>query len=80
MKIDVRKWTGALKQGAVGVFRRYPVETLLLLGATAAAIVAFESDAWERAIVPRVVVVFWYALAVFIVNLGAGDGPWRRVY
>lgn len=80
MKIDVRKWTGALKQGVVGVFRRYPVETLLLLGATAAAIVAFESDAWERAIVPRVVVVFWYALAVFIVNLGAGDGPWRRVY
>lgn len=80
MKIDVRKWAAVLREGAAAVLRRYPAEALLLLLATAAMIVAFECKAAEAAIAHRIAVALWYALAMFVVNLAAGDGPWRKVY
>jgi len=83
MKIDFRKYATALREGAVRVLRRYPVETLLLFLATLAAIVVCEHDAldaWKEGIAPRIMLAFWYALVVFIVNCGAGCGPWRRIY
>lgn len=80
MKLDPKRYAAALREGAATAVRRHPVEMALLLCFSVLWCLAFEFDwSFERLGV-RLIVGFWYALAMFVVERWTGRGPWRRIY
>lgn len=79
MKPDLKKYGRRLLVGVGAAWRRFPIETLLMAGVTAAWIADYEYDLkWSYG--ARVVVTAWYALVVLAVNLALRGTRLRRLY
>lgn len=79
MKPDLKKYGRRLLVGVGAAWRRFPIETLLMAGVTAAWIADYEYDLkWSYG--ARVVVTAWYALVVLAVNLALRGTRLHRLY
>lgn len=79
MKIDLKKYVAALREGAATVLRRHPVEVVLLACVTLGWMLASELEWEDERCIPRLLAGLWYALLTLAVNR-ATQGPWRRIY
>lgn len=77
LKQKFRNGLKALREGAVSVVRRHPVELVLLLALTVTMLVYLEREDTPAS---WVTLLGWSALVQLIVNLLVGQGPWRRIY
>lgn len=77
LKQKFRNGLEALREGALSVLRRHPVELVLLLALTVTLLVFYGRDETPGS---WVVLLGWSALVQLVVNLLVGQGPWRRIY
>lgn len=77
LKQKFRNGLEALREGAVSVLRRHPVELVLLVALTVTLLVYLEREDTPAS---WVTLLGWSALVQLIVNLLVGQGPWRRIY
>lgn len=79
MKLRISEYLRELREGLAATQRLHPVEVALALVGSALVIMAVEYE-WANSYVLRLTLLPIFFAVALIVNLLAGQGPWRRVY
>lgn len=78
MKIDIKRYVAAFREGFAAVVRGYPVELALALYACVMWAICYETD--SDTLVPRIALAPLFFVLALVVNHLAGRGPRRKVY
>ena len=79
MKLRISEYLRELREGLAATQRLHPVEVALALVGSVLVIMAVEYE-WANSYVLRLTLLPIFFAVALIVNLLAGQGPWRRVY